>query len=184
VKRSIMEMSGNGPTVVTADANLAAAATAAVYGAYYNSGQVCCATERVIVLDAVHDEFVEAVLKASEVVRLGDPFDPDTNMGPLNNAPPRRRWIDISPMPPRSRRAGRRGPGRRIPPTLLPVHWGSGARGEPVEQESRPPGGPHPHRDDEEAVATPPHYSACGCRVHPPEPAFWYTDRSAVARWW
>jgi succinate-semialdehyde dehydrogenase/glutarate-semialdehyde dehydrogenase len=86
VKRSIMEMSGNGPTVVTADANLAAAATAAVYGAYYNAGQVCCATERVIVLDAVHDEFVEAVLKASEVVRLGDPFDPDTNMGPLNNA--------------------------------------------------------------------------------------------------
>jgi acyl-CoA reductase-like NAD-dependent aldehyde dehydrogenase len=87
VKRSIMEMSGNGPTVVTADANLAAAATAAVYGAYYNAGQVCCATERVIVLDAVHDEFVEAVLKASEVVRLGDPFDADTNMGPLNNAP-------------------------------------------------------------------------------------------------
>ncbi|HAX82902.1 MAG TPA: aldehyde dehydrogenase, partial [Actinobacteria bacterium] len=87
VKRSIMEMSGNGPTVVTADANLAAAATAAVYGAYYNAGQVCCATERVIVLDEVHDRFVEEVLKASAVVRLGDPFDPDTNMGPLNNAP-------------------------------------------------------------------------------------------------
>jgi succinate-semialdehyde dehydrogenase/glutarate-semialdehyde dehydrogenase len=87
VKRSIMEMSGNGPTLVTADANLAAAATAAVYGAYYNAGQVCCATERVIVLDEVHDRFVEEVLKASAVVRLGDPFDPDTNMGPLNNAP-------------------------------------------------------------------------------------------------
>jgi succinate-semialdehyde dehydrogenase/glutarate-semialdehyde dehydrogenase len=87
VKRSIMEMSGNGPTVVTSDANVAAAATAAVYGAYYNAGQVCCATERVIVLDAVHDEFVDEVLKAAEVVRLGDPFDPATNMGPLNNAP-------------------------------------------------------------------------------------------------
>ncbi len=86
VKRSIMEMSGNGPTVVTADANISAAATAAVYGAYYNAGQVCCATERVIVLDAVHDRFVEEVLKASEVVLLGDPFDPETNMGPLNNA--------------------------------------------------------------------------------------------------
>jgi len=87
VKRSIMEMSGNGPTVVTADANVTAAATAAVYGAYYNAGQVCCATERVIVVDEMHDRFVEEVMKASEVVRLGDPFAPDTNMGPLNNAP-------------------------------------------------------------------------------------------------
>lgn len=87
IKRSIMEMSGNGPTIVTEDADVEAAATAAVYGAYYNAGQVCCATERVIVLDAVHDHFVEAALKASEVVRLGDPFDEDTTMGPLNNEP-------------------------------------------------------------------------------------------------
>jgi succinate-semialdehyde dehydrogenase/glutarate-semialdehyde dehydrogenase len=85
IKRSIMEMSGNGPTIVTEDANLEAAAVAAVYGAYYNAGQVCCATERVIVVDAVHDEFVEHVLAASTVVRLGDPFDEATNMGPLNN---------------------------------------------------------------------------------------------------
>ena len=85
IKRSIMEMSGNGPTIVTEDADIAAAAEAAVYGAYYNAGQVCCATERVIVVDAVHDEFVEASLKAAEVVKLGDPFAEDTNMGPLNN---------------------------------------------------------------------------------------------------
>jgi succinate-semialdehyde dehydrogenase/glutarate-semialdehyde dehydrogenase len=86
LKRSIMEMSGNGPTVVTADADIERAAEAAVYGAYYNAGQVCVATERLIVLDEVHDEFVEAAIKAAEVVRLGDPFDDATNMGPLNNA--------------------------------------------------------------------------------------------------
>ena len=85
VKRSIMEMSGNGPTIVTDDADVAAAASAAVYGAYYNAGQVCCATERVIVVDAVHDEFVERVLDAAKEVRLGDPFDESTTMGPLNN---------------------------------------------------------------------------------------------------
>jgi acyl-CoA reductase-like NAD-dependent aldehyde dehydrogenase len=85
LKRSIMEMSGNGPTVVTADADIQRAAEAAVYGAYYNAGQVCVATERLIVLDEVHDEFVEAAIKAADVVRLGDPFDDDTNMGPLNN---------------------------------------------------------------------------------------------------
>jgi succinate-semialdehyde dehydrogenase/glutarate-semialdehyde dehydrogenase len=87
VKRSIMEMSGNGPTIVAADANVAAAAQAAVYGTYYNAGQVCCATERVIVVDSVHDEFVEQSLLAAEDVRLGDPFDEQTNMGPLNNEP-------------------------------------------------------------------------------------------------
>jgi acyl-CoA reductase-like NAD-dependent aldehyde dehydrogenase len=87
LKRSIMEMSGNGPLVVTEDADVQAAAEAAVYGAYYNAGQVCCATERVIVLESVHDEFVEAALEASHAVRLGDPFDEATTMGPLNNAP-------------------------------------------------------------------------------------------------
>lgn len=85
IKRSIMEMSGNGPTIVTADADVQAAATAAVYGAYYNAGQVCCATERVIVLDAVHEEFVGHALAAAKDVRLGDPFDEATTMGPLNN---------------------------------------------------------------------------------------------------
>ncbi|GIU91831.1 MAG: aldehyde dehydrogenase [Acidimicrobiia bacterium] len=87
LKRSIMEMSGNGPLIVAGDADVTAAAEAAVYGAYYNAGQVCCATERVIVLEDVHDAFVEATLKAAEAVRLGDPFDEATTMGPLNNEP-------------------------------------------------------------------------------------------------
>jgi succinate-semialdehyde dehydrogenase/glutarate-semialdehyde dehydrogenase len=87
VKRSIMEMSGNGPTIVAEDANLPAAAELAVFGAYYNAGQVCCATERVITVESVHDEFVELAMKASDVVRLGDPFDEATTMGPLNNEP-------------------------------------------------------------------------------------------------
>ena len=87
LKRSIMEMSGNGPLIVTGDGDVAAAAEAAVYGAYYNAGQVCCATERVVVLEEVHDEFVAATIKAADVVRLGDPFDEATTMGPLNNAP-------------------------------------------------------------------------------------------------
>jgi acyl-CoA reductase-like NAD-dependent aldehyde dehydrogenase len=85
IKRSIMEMSGNGPTIVTDDADVAAAARAAVFGAYYNAGQVCCATERVIVTEAIRDEFVELALKAAGDAVLGDPFDEATTMGPLNN---------------------------------------------------------------------------------------------------
>ncbi|MFE7043057.1 aldehyde dehydrogenase family protein [Streptomyces atratus] len=85
LKRSIMECSGNGPLVVLADADVEAAAKAAVDGAYPCAGQVCCATERVIVHADIHDEFVEAVLREAQRITLGDPFDPKTVLGPLNN---------------------------------------------------------------------------------------------------
>ncbi|MER6916366.1 aldehyde dehydrogenase family protein [Streptomyces sp. NPDC000594] len=85
LKRSLMECSGNGPLVVLADADVAAAARAAVDGAYPCAGQVCCATERVVVHREVHDEFVAAVLRESERVVLGDPLAPGTLLGPLNN---------------------------------------------------------------------------------------------------
>lgn len=86
LKRSIMECSGNGPVVVLADANLERAAKAAVDGAFFCAGQVCCATERVIVHKDVHEEFVREVLKyAKATVKLGDPLADGTNLGPLNN---------------------------------------------------------------------------------------------------
>lgn len=85
LKRSIMECSGNGPQIVLDDADITKAARAAVDGAYFCSGQVCCATGRVLVHSAVHDEFVRAVLAESEKVKLGNPFDEATNLGPLNN---------------------------------------------------------------------------------------------------
>ncbi len=87
LKRSIMEMSGNGPIVVCADADIDAAAAAATYGAYWNAGQVCCASERVIVDSAVRKDFLAACQRAADAVRLGDPFDANTTMGPLNNEP-------------------------------------------------------------------------------------------------
>jgi succinate-semialdehyde dehydrogenase/glutarate-semialdehyde dehydrogenase len=85
LRRSIMECSGNGPLIVLGDADLEAAAKAAVYGAVLCSGQVCCATERVLVERGVHDAFVDAVLAEADTVRLGDPFDASTTLGPLNN---------------------------------------------------------------------------------------------------
>ncbi|MCS3428554.1 aldehyde dehydrogenase family protein [Leucobacter aridicollis] len=85
LKPLLIEASGNGPVVVLADANIERAAKAAVDGAFYCAGQVCCATERVIVHKDVHEEFVAAVLEYSKTVVLGDPFDPNTNLGPLNN---------------------------------------------------------------------------------------------------
>jgi succinate-semialdehyde dehydrogenase/glutarate-semialdehyde dehydrogenase len=85
LKRTLMELSGNGPHIVLDDANLEAAAALATFGATYVSGQCCVATERVLVADSVHDGFLDALLKESEKVVLGDPLDEKTTMGPLNN---------------------------------------------------------------------------------------------------
>ncbi|MEZ5167603.1 MAG: aldehyde dehydrogenase family protein [Acidimicrobiales bacterium] len=85
LKRTLIEASGNGPLIVLADADLEAAAVAAVEGASYLAGQVCVATERVLVDRAVHREFVELVTREAAKVTLGDPREPSTTMGPLNN---------------------------------------------------------------------------------------------------
>jgi acyl-CoA reductase-like NAD-dependent aldehyde dehydrogenase len=87
LKRSLIEASGNGPVVVCADADLALAAKGAVFGGFFCAGQVCCATERVLVDKRVHDDFLAEVVKASEEWKLGDPFADDTLVGPMNNEP-------------------------------------------------------------------------------------------------
>src|SRR5918996_5893788 len=87
-KTQLLEMGGNGPFVVMDDADLAAAAEAARVGCFLGAGQSCSAAERLLVHDAVREEFVS--LLAGEVqreVRLGDPLDAATTMGPVNNEP-------------------------------------------------------------------------------------------------
>jgi succinate-semialdehyde dehydrogenase/glutarate-semialdehyde dehydrogenase len=87
LKRSLIEGSGNGPVVVCEDADLARAAQGAVFGGFFCAGQVCCATERVLVHERVHDAFLDEVLKASAAWKLGNPFDDTTLVGPMNNEP-------------------------------------------------------------------------------------------------
>ncbi len=87
LKRSLIEASGNGPVVVCSDADLEQAAKGAVYGGFFCAGQVCCATERVLVDRSIHDDFLAAVMKEAEAWKLGDPFDDDTLVGPMNNEP-------------------------------------------------------------------------------------------------
>ncbi len=87
LKRTLIEASGNGPQIVCDDADLEAAAEAAVYGAEFAAGQCCVATERLLVQASVHDELLERVLERAGQVRLGDPHDEATTLGPLNNEP-------------------------------------------------------------------------------------------------
>jgi acyl-CoA reductase-like NAD-dependent aldehyde dehydrogenase len=87
LKRTLIEASGNGPVVVCADADVEAAAKGAVFGGFFCAGQVCCATERVLVDKHIHDDFLAAVVREAEAWKLGDPFDADTLVGPMNNEP-------------------------------------------------------------------------------------------------
>jgi acyl-CoA reductase-like NAD-dependent aldehyde dehydrogenase len=87
VKKLLMELGGNGPQIVLEDADLARAAKAAAFGAYFNAGQVCCATERVLVDRRVHKDFLELVVQEAKLVRVGDPFQEGILMGPMNNLP-------------------------------------------------------------------------------------------------
>jgi acyl-CoA reductase-like NAD-dependent aldehyde dehydrogenase len=87
LKRSLIEASGNGPVVVCEDADLGRAAQGAVFGGFFCAGQVCCATERVLVHERVHDAFLDEVVKAAAEWPLGDPFEAETKVGPMNNEP-------------------------------------------------------------------------------------------------
>lgn len=78
-----LEMGGKNPVVVAEDANLDLAVEKTVNGAMRSAGQKCTATSRVIVLEAIKDRFVEALLARTRELRLGDPLDESTYLGPV-----------------------------------------------------------------------------------------------------
>ncbi|MFF9194816.1 gamma-aminobutyraldehyde dehydrogenase [Streptomyces sp. NPDC014779] len=83
VKRLHLELGGKAPFVVFDDADLEAAAHGAVAASLINSGQDCTAATRAYVQRPLFDAFVARVAELMETVRLGDPFDPQTDLGPL-----------------------------------------------------------------------------------------------------
>jgi acyl-CoA reductase-like NAD-dependent aldehyde dehydrogenase len=85
-KEVLLEMGGNGPLVVLEDADLGAAVEATLTACFLNAGQSCTAGERILVQERVHEEYLARLTAAiDERIRLGDPFDGATTMGPLNN---------------------------------------------------------------------------------------------------
>jgi phosphonoacetaldehyde dehydrogenase len=80
-KRQVLELGGNDPLIVLADADLEEAAALAAAGSYRNSGQRCTAVKRMLVEESVADRFVELLVEKTRAVRYGDPFDPATDMG-------------------------------------------------------------------------------------------------------
>ena len=85
VKEVALELGGNNAMIVLEDADVVHAAKAAAFGAFFHQGQVCMAINRIIALDAVYDSFAEAFGEESRRLKVGDPADPATFIGPIIN---------------------------------------------------------------------------------------------------
>lgn len=83
LKRYSFELGGKSPVIVFADCDFDRAVDAAVFGVFSLNGERCTAGSRLIVQDAIYDDFVTAVGARTEAVRVGDPTDIDTELGPL-----------------------------------------------------------------------------------------------------
>ncbi len=101
IKRVTLELGGKSANVVFADADLERAAAAAPYAVFDNAGQDCCARSRILVETGVYDRFADLLVQATRSVKVGDPEDDTTEMGPLVSAAHREKvasFLDGEPL--------------------------------------------------------------------------------------
>jgi aldehyde dehydrogenase (NAD+) len=87
MKRVAMELGGKSPNIIFDDANLDAAVGGAISGIFGAAGQMCTAGSRLLVQNSVKDEVTDKLLATARTIKLGDPMDPATQMGPISNGP-------------------------------------------------------------------------------------------------
>jgi aldehyde dehydrogenase (NAD+) len=83
IKKPALELGGNNVFIVLDDADLDEAVPAAAFGRFFHQGQICIATNRIIVDRKVYPEFVEKFVEVAKKVKVGDPSEPDTIIGPM-----------------------------------------------------------------------------------------------------
>ena len=83
LKKVSLELGGKDPVIICDDADISVAAKGASWGGFVNSGQVCTSIERVYVYDSIADNFTEALVEEAKKVKLGDPMDKNTDVGPM-----------------------------------------------------------------------------------------------------
>jgi betaine-aldehyde dehydrogenase len=130
IKRVTLELGGKSANIVFADADVAAAAAAAGPAVFGNAGQDCCARSRILVERAALDAFMDALEEHVEAIRVGDPLDEATEMGPLISADQRSTVASFVPddAPVAIRGSAPSGAGYWFPPTVLcPVDPGARA---------------------------------------------------------
>ena len=99
LKKVQLELGGKGANIVFDDANLAAAVNGAAWAIFHNQGQACIAGSRLLLHAAIADEFLDRFVALAKSIRLGNPLDPATEMGPLTSALHRDRvlgYVDVA----------------------------------------------------------------------------------------
>ena len=122
IKRVAMELGGNGPVIVMDDADVEKAAAACVAGAFGAAGQNCIGVQRLYVQDGLYDAFRDALLAATARLRVGDPMDPATDIGPMIGTREAARiaeWIDEAVARGAALLTGGTRAGALVAPTLL-----------------------------------------------------------------
>jgi len=119
IKRVTLELGGKSANVVFADADLEQAAAAAPYAVFDNAGQDCCARSRILVERSAYNRFVELLIEATRGVKVGDPEDDATEMGPLISAAHRETVSSFVEGEPLFRGAAPDGAGFWFPCTLV-----------------------------------------------------------------
>jgi acyl-CoA reductase-like NAD-dependent aldehyde dehydrogenase len=119
IKRVTLELGGKSANVVFADADLERAAAAAPYAVFDNAGQDCCARSRILVDASVYDRFAELLVQATRGVKVGDPEDDETEMGPLVSASHREKVASFVEGEPLFRGEAPNGRGFWYPATLV-----------------------------------------------------------------
>jgi acyl-CoA reductase-like NAD-dependent aldehyde dehydrogenase len=152
IKRVTLELGGKSANVIFADADLERAAAAAPMAVFGNAGQDCCARSRILVERSALDRFMDALEEAVEAIRVGDPLDDSTEMGPLISASQRETVASYAngDAPVAIRGSAPEGKGYWFPPTVLcPVSNDDRAAREEI---FGPVACVIPFRDEDEAV--------------------------------
>lgn len=83
IKKLVLELGGKGAIIVDKDCDMEGALNSAMFGVCFNQGEVCCASSRLYVHEAIYDEFMEKLVKKFTGLKIGMPTDPDTHIGSL-----------------------------------------------------------------------------------------------------
>jgi betaine-aldehyde dehydrogenase len=82
-KRVSLELGGKSPILVMEDADICAAVGWTIFGSFFNQGEVCVASSRILVHEDIHENFTNALLEKLQNLTIGDPLSEDTEMGPI-----------------------------------------------------------------------------------------------------
>jgi len=99
LKRPLLELGGKGPNIIFDDADLDAAVQGSLFAAFHNQGQACIAGSRILLHESVWDEFLDAFVPRIRSLRIGDPLDEKTQMGPLTSKDHQKRvleYVDVA----------------------------------------------------------------------------------------